>query len=242
MDRTWLERAELLLGADKLDKLANSHVLIVGLGGVGGFATECIARAGVGKMTIVDGDTIDESNRNRQLVALKSNTGKQKADELGARLMDINPDLNLRVVNQYLTDPEIQELLDSDQFDYVMDCIDTLTPKVYLITNCLSRKLPLVSAMGAGGRMDPSKIMVADISKSYNCKLARMLRKRLHKQGIRKGFKVVFSPEDIDTSRVFEVEGQTNKKSVIGTISYMPPMVGGMVASVVIRALLGEKV
>ncbi|BDD01791.1 tRNA threonylcarbamoyladenosine dehydratase [Persicobacter psychrovividus] len=242
MDNAWLERAELMLGDEKLKMLANSHVLIVGLGGVGGFATECIARAGVGKMTIVDGDTVDLSNKNRQLVALDSTVGKEKATVLGERLLDINPYLELTVVNQYLTDVEIQELLDRDQYDYVMDCIDTLTPKIFLISNCLQRKLPLVSAMGAGGKMDPSKLTVADISKSYNCKLARMLRKRLHKMGIRKGFKVVFSPEDIDTSKVHEVDGLMHKKSVIGTISYMPPMLGGMVASVVIRSLLGEKV
>lgn len=234
---SWLERTELLLGKEKLEILKSSGVLIVGLGGVGAYAAEMICRAGVGRMTIVDGDVVEESNRNRQLPALMSTTGQPKAEILANRFRDINPEIELTVVHEFIRDEKIVELLESQPFDYVLDAIDTLSPKVFLINHCLQKGLKIVSSLGAGGKRDPSKVQVTDISKSYNCKLGRMLRKRLSKLGIKKGFKVVFSPEEIP-EKVVRAENGRNKKSTVGTISYMPPLFGCFMASVVINDLL----
>jgi tRNA threonylcarbamoyladenosine dehydratase len=232
----WLERTELLIGAEKLNRIKNANVLVVGLGGVGAYAAEMICRAGVGKMTIVDGDVVEHSNRNRQLPALVSTVGKPKAEILGSRFRDINPEIELTVVNEFIRDEKAVKLIESQPFDYVVDAIDTLSPKVFLISHSIQRGLKVVSSLGAGGKLDPSKVQVADISKSYNCKLGRMMRKKLSKLGIKKGVTVVFSPEDVPEEAVRPEEGQ-NKKSTVGTISYMPPIFGCHVASVVIRYL-----
>ena len=235
----WLERTELLLGEEKLDKLKTANVLVVGLGGVGAYAAEQLCRAGIGKMTIVDGDVVEDSNRNRQLPALISTKGQPKAEILAKRFMDINPELKLTIVNDYVQDQQVIELLKSAPFDYVVDAIDTLSPKVFLVYHALQLKLRIISSMGAGGKMDPSKIEITDIKKSYNCKLAKMMRKRLGRLGVKKGVKVVFSSEDIDEKAVRIEEGR-NKKSTVGTISYMPPLFGGFIASAVIRDLIAE--
>ena len=235
---TWDERALLLLGDEKLEKLRNAHVLVVGLGGVGGFAAESICRAGVGEMTIVDGDEVSRSNRNRQLVALKTTEGHLKTEVMKERLLAINPELKLNVRSDFMEGQELEDLLVSAPFDMVVDCIDTLTPKVFMILAALRHNLKIVSSMGAGGKFDPMKVQAGDLSDSYNCKLARYVRKRLQKFGVRSGFPVIFSPEDIDRSRVKEEEGR-NKMSVIGTISYMPPLFGAYCASVVVRQLTG---
>lgn len=235
----WLERTELLLGEEKLKKLICANVLVVGLGGVGAYAAEQLCRAGIGKMTIVDADVVEETNRNRQLSALQSTTGKPKAEILAKRFVDINPELQLTVVNDYIHHKKIDELLASQKFDYVVDAIDTLTPKIYLIYGAIQLGLPIISSMGAGGKMDPSKIMISDISKSYNCKLARILRKRLGKLGVKKGIKVVFSWELID-ERAVRIEESQNKKSTVGTISYMPPIFGCFLASELIRDITKE--
>lgn len=234
----WLQRTQLLVGDEGIDKLKKAKVLVVGLGGVGAYAAELICRAGVGNMTIVDGDTVDTSNRNRQLPALVSTTGKAKAEILKERFLDINPDLNLTVHNAFLKDQNMIELLE-EHFDYVVDCIDTLAPKVYLIYHSLQKGYKVVSSMGAGGKFDPTQIKIADISKTHNCNLARMLRKRLYKLGVRKGVTAIFSPEIIDKDKVVIDESQ-NKKSVVGTISYMPPVFGCHCASAVIRGILEE--
>jgi len=233
---SWLERTELLLGTERLKKLKSANVLVVGLGGVGAYAAEQLCRAGIGRMTIVDGDVVEESNRNRQLPALISNTGKPKAEVLAERFRDINPDIDLTVVNEFIRDEKTIELLKSQSFDYVVDAIDTLSPKVYLVLRAVELGLKVVCSMGAGGKTDPSKVQLADISKSYNCKLARMMRKRLSKLGVKKGVMVVFSPEEIDEEAVRLEEGQ-NKKSTVGTISYMPPVFGCFIASAVIRGI-----
>ena len=233
----WLERTELLLGKENLGKLQDARVLVVGLGGVGAYAAEQLCRAGIGKMTIVDGDVVESSNRNRQLPALKSTVGKPKSEILAERFLDINPKLELTVVHEYIREERIPELLKSQPFDYVVDAIDTLAPKVFLIYHSMQLGLKLVSSMGAGGKTDPTQIQITDISKSYNCKLARMLRKRLSKLDIKKGFRVVFSPEAIPENAMRVEEGQ-NKKSTVGTISYMPAVFGCFIASVVIRDLV----
>jgi tRNA A37 threonylcarbamoyladenosine dehydratase len=183
----WLERTELLLGPEKLERLKQANVLVVGLGGVGAYVAEQLCRAGIGKMTLVDGDVGEHSNRNRQLPALISNVGKPKAELLSDRFLDINPDLQLTVVNDYIRDEKTIELLKSKPFNYVVDAIDTLSPKVFLIYHSLQLGLKVVSSMGAGGKLDPHKVEVADISKSYNCKLAKMLRKRLSRMASKKG-------------------------------------------------------
>lgn len=235
----WLERTALLLGEEKLGMLRRAHVLVVGLGGVGAYAAEMIARAGVGRMTVADADTVSVSNINRQLVALRSTVGRPKAEVLAERLRDINPELELTVLNRFIRDEETYALLDAARYDYVVDAIDTLSPKLALILAALERGLPLVSSMGAGAKTDPTKLEIADISKTHHCPLAHMLRKRLHKAGVRRGFQAVFSPEPIRKGAMIVCEEQ-NKKSNVGTISYMPALFGIGCASVVVRGLIGE--
>ncbi len=233
----WLERTELLLGREKLVKLKNAHVLVVGLGGVGAYAAEQLCRAGIGELTIVDGDVVEPSNRNRQLPALTSTTGKSKAEILKQRFLDINPDLKITAINDFIHDEKIVELLKSKPFDYVVDAIDTLSPKVFLVYHSVQLGLKVVSSMGAGGKKDPEKVHIADISKSYNCKLAKIFRKRLARLGLNKGVKVVFSSEEIDKGAI-RLEEAKNKKSTVGTISYMPPIFGCFISSVVINDII----
>lgn len=239
--KPWMGRTQLLLGEEKLNTLINSNVLVVGLGGVGGIAAEMIARAGVGKMTIVDADTVDPTNRNRQIPALHSTEGVMKTDVLRERLMDINPDLELTVIPEYFRDELTHRVLDENKFDYALDCIDTLSPKVFFIKACYDRKIPLVSSMGAGNKVDPTQVKVADISNSYNCRLAKYTRKYLNKFGIRKGIKVVFSAEEPQAFMGVTMVGARNKKSAPGTISYIPAVFGCTVASVAIRDLYNRK-
>ena len=234
----WLTRTELIIGKEGLEKLRTSNVLIVGLGGVGACAAEMICRAGVGRMTIVDGDSVHPSNRNRQLPALKSTEGILKARVMAERLKDINPDLELTAIEEYIKDDRMIEILEAG-FDYVVDAIDTLSPKVFLIYHSLRMSYPVVSSMGAGGKFDPLHVSIADIAETTDCTLARILRKRLHRLGIRNGFMAVYSDEAVDKSKVKQIEGEQNKKSVVGTISYMPAAFGIACASVVIRGLIG---
>jgi tRNA A37 threonylcarbamoyladenosine dehydratase len=233
-----MSRTQLMLGDAPVELLMSKNVLVVGLGGVGGICAEMIARAGVGKMTIVDADTVDLSNTNRQIPALHSTAGKLKAEVMAERIRDINPSIDLTVLTIYIKEEETIQILESEKFDYAVDCIDTLSPKVYFIKACIDRKIPIVSSLGAGGKLDPSQVLISDISKTYECNLAKYVRKKLHAQGIQKGLTVVFSPEKVDQSRVFETEKAFPKKSIIGTISYMPAIFGCSVASVVIRGLL----
>lgn len=235
----WLERTELLLGEEKLAMLRRANVLVVGVGGVGAYAAEMIVRAGIGRMTIADADKVSETNINRQLVALHSTIGREKCDILAERLKDINPELQLTVVNRFIKDSETDALLDSDRFDYVVDAIDTLSPKLALIKGALDRSIPLVSSMGAGAKTDPTLLEIKDIAKTHHCPLAHMLRKRLHKIGIKRGFWAVFSPEPVREGAMILCEEQ-NKKSNVGTISYIPALFGIGCASVVIRDLIGE--
>lgn len=236
----WMSRSQLLLGDEKIETLLGKHVLVVGLGGVGGICAEMIARAGVGRMTIVDGDTVDLSNCNRQIIALHSTAKQPKTAVMAARLKDINPELQLTAINDFIKEEKTANLLDSGGFDYVVDCIDTLSSKVFLIKGCVERNIPIVSSLGAGGKVDPSQVMVTDIAKTYQCNLAKYVRKYLRKFNIDKGVKVVFSPEGADQSRIIETEKAYPKKSIIGTISYMPNIFGCTAASVVIRDLMGE--
>jgi tRNA threonylcarbamoyladenosine dehydratase len=234
----WLIRTEIILDEEKLKKLQNANVLVVGLGGVGAYAAEMICRSGVGSMTIVDGDNVHLTNRNRQLAALRSTEGLPKAEVMGNRIKDINPDIKLTVIQEYIKDERMIEVIDAG-FDYVVDAIDTLSPKIFLIFHSMQRKIPLVSSMGAGGKFDPIKVSISDISETTDCSLARILRKRLHRLGIRDGFTAVYSTETIDKSKVVATNGEQNKASIVGTISYMPAAFGIACASVVIRDLTG---
>lgn len=236
----WMSRTQLMLGDEKVENLRNKNVLVIGLGGVGGICAEMIARAGVGKMTIVDNDKVDASNINRQIPALHSTVDQQKAQVLGQRLKDINPELELTILEVFIKEQITSDLLDSTPWDYVVDCIDTLSAKVFLIKGCLDRKLNIISSLGAGGKVDPSQIRIVDISQTHECNLAKYVRKRLQSLGIRKGLQVVFSPEKVDQSKIIETEKAFPKKSIIGTLSYMPAIFGCTVASVVIRNLMAK--
>lgn len=234
----WLSRMQLMLGDEAVQNLMNKNVLIVGLGGVGGICAEMIARAGVGKMTIVDADVVDLSNCNRQIPALHSTEKQLKVDVMAKRLKDINPKIEILVVPDFIKEEKTIELLQQNNFDYAVDCIDTLSPKVFFIKTCKEMGIPIVSSLGAGGKLDPTQVEITDISGTHQCNLARYVRKRLNKLGIKDGVTVVFSPEEVDQSRIIETEKAYPKKSIIGTISYMPAIFGCMVASVVIRGLM----
>ena len=236
---SWQERTQLLTGVESLTKLATANVLVCGLGGVGSYAAEQLARAGIGSMTIVDGDKVHETNRNRQLIALCSTEGLVKAEVTANRLKDINPDIKLTVIPEYIKDQRMIDILEQG-YDYVIDAIDTLSPKVYLIYHTVRLGIPLISSMGSGGKFDPSQIKVCDISETYNCKLAYYMRKRLHKLGVWEGFKAVYSPEVVSREAVALLEGEMNKKSTVGTISYMPSMFGCYCAAEVIKDLMSK--
>lgn len=234
----WQSRTSLLIGEEGLRRLQSAHVLIAGLGGVGSWAAEFVCRAGVGHITIIDHDTVKESNRNRQLPALLSTQGMSKTDIMAARLHDINPLLKLNAVHTFLRDEATRDILLKYKPDYIIDAIDTLSPKVFLIHFAVTNGFKIVSSMGAGGRLDPTAINIADISESRNCRLAYFIRKRLRKLGISKGFDVVFSTELADEEAIITVDDESNKKSTVGTISYIPAAFGACCASVAIRHLI----
>lgn len=234
---SWLNRTIQLLGDEKIHRLKNSSVLVAGVGGVGGYAAEMLVRAGVGNLTIVDSDSVALSNINRQLIALHSTVGQAKVEVLASRLKDINPQLNLRVLRLFLAEDEIVRILSENHYDYIIDAIDTLAPKVSLICTAKRLKQKIISSMGAGGRLDPTKIMYADISKTYHCSLAKAVRKQLQKRGINSGLKVVFSAEQVKREAIIATDDERNKKSTVGTISYLPPMFGCFLAAYVIQKL-----
>lgn len=233
----WTERAELLFKKEGLEKLKNANILIVGVGGVGSFAAEFIARAGVGKITIVDGDVVDITNINRQLPALHSTVGKPKIDVVGDRLLDINPELTLTKIKEFLSPERAFEIVD-EQYDYVMDCIDSVTPKLNLIIAAKRKRVKIISSMGAGGKMEAAKVKVSDISNTENCFLAKAIKKRLKEVKIDKGVKVVFSSEIQDENSLRITDGKNFKKSFYGTNSYIPGLFGLYAAETVIRHLL----
>lgn len=236
----WQERTSMLLGEETLARFAASKVMVVGLGGVGAYAAEMLCRAGVGNMVILDSDTVSVTNRNRQLIALESTIGKLKTDVVAQRLRDINPAINLTVIPEYIEESNLEEIFSTaGELDYVVDAIDTLAPKISLIKYCVEHKIPHVSAMGAGAKLDATKIRIADISKSYNCPLAYILRKKLRKEGISKGFKVVFSEELPCRDAIVPME-ERNKKSQVGTISYLPAVFGCVCAQAAIEYLIGK--
>lgn len=235
----WKQRTELLIGKEGVAFLTQSSVLIVGLGGVGGMAAEMICRAGVGNITLIDSDTISVTNINRQIIALHSTVQQSKADVLATRLKDINPKVNLTVIADWMDESNTTEILTNGNFDYVVDCIDTLSPKVFLLKSCVEMGIKVVSAMGAGAKIDPSKVKIDDISKTNYCPLARAIRQRLAKLGIKNGIQVVYSTETNNKKSVIDTD-EKYKKSTTGTISYMPALFGLLLSSVVIREIAGK--
>ena len=233
----WKQRTALLLGEEKTERLRNAHVLVVGLGGVGAYAAEMICRAGVGRMTIVDADTVQPTNLNRQLPALHSTLGIPKANILEARFKDINPELELKVLPVFLKDENIPELLDAARYDFIVDAIDTLSPKCYLIYYALQRRIKIVSSMGAGAKSDITQVRFADLWDTYHCGLSKAVRKRLQKMGVKRKVPVVFSTEQADTNAVLLTDDEMNKKSTCGTVSYMPAVFGCYLAEYVIKRL-----
>ena len=233
----WLSRAELLYKEEGINRLHNSNILVVGLGGVGSFAAEFLVRSGVGNLTIVDGDTVDITNINRQLPALNSTIGLNKVDVVSQRLFDINPELNLTVINEFLSPERAFEIVTND-FDYVVDCIDSVTPKINLIIAAKRKRVKIVSCMGAGGKMEASKVKVGDIKNTENCFLAKAIKKRLKEVKIDKGVKVVYSSEIQDETSLKTTDGSNFKKSFYGTNSYMPGLFGLYAAETVIRYIL----
>ena len=235
MSYNWNTRTELLFGVERIERLSHCHVLVVGLGGVGAYAAEQICRAGIGEMTIVDADTVNESNINRQLPALHSTLGMPKAEVVAKRLLDINPELKLTVLNEFLRDERTEEVLLSRPFDFIVDAIDSLSPKVFLMYHAYTHKIPIISSMGAGAKIDPTLVRIADISKTMNCALAKAVRKRLRGMGVNKGIPVVFSMEMANPEAVIEVDNEQCKRTTTGTVSYMPATFGCFLASYVIR-------
>ena len=234
----WQERTIQLFGKERHDRLVNANILVVGMGGVGAMAAEMICRSGVGKMTIIDADTIQPGNLNRQIPATHATLNREKVVAMGQRLMDINPGLQLTLLNEFIKEERIPEIL-GESFDYVVDAIDTITPKIFLINHAVKMGLKLASSMGSGGKMDPSQIKVTDFGDSYKCRLAYILRKQLRKMDVHGGFKVVFSTEHVPREVIIPGEGETNNKSTIGTSSYIPAIFGCTLASIVIRDLAG---
>lgn len=237
MKEDWKQRTQLLLGEEKMQRMAAAHVLVVGLGGVGAYAAEMICRAGVGRMTIVDADTVQPSNINRQLPALHSTVGRSKVEVLAERYKEINPDLELTVLPVFLKDESIPELLDAAEYSFIIDAIDTLSPKCFLIYHALQRRIKIVSSMGAGAKSDITQVRFADVWDTYHCGLSKAVRKRLQKMGVRRKLPVVFSTEQADPKAVVLTEDEMNKKSTCGTVSYMPAVFGCYLAEYVIKRL-----
>ena len=236
---SWTDRTELLLGKDKMQRLCDAHVLVVGVGGVGAYAAEMLCRAGVGEMTIIDADTVQPTNINRQLPATHATLGRPKVEVLAERFFEINPNIKLHTLPIYLKEEDIPALLSGTncKFDYIVDAIDTIAPKCTLISEALRRSIPIVSSMGAGAKSDITQIRFADIWDTYHCGLAKAVRTRLKKEGLRRSLPVVFSTEQADRNAIITIEGEQNKKSTTGTISYMPAVFGCYLAEYVIRKL-----
>ncbi|MBO5845912.1 MAG: tRNA threonylcarbamoyladenosine dehydratase [Bacteroidales bacterium] len=231
----WTQKTEYLVGAEKLQTYAAARVLVVGVGGVGAFVAEFLARAGIGFLTLVDGDVVSDSNRNRQLLALCSTEAQVKVEVMARRLQDINPQLQLETRQMWLTPENVPALLEEFSYDFVVDAIDDVPAKVALLKTCLEKGLRVVSAMGAAGKYDPTLIQQADISKSYHCGLAKAVRKRLSQQeGIKSGIPVVFSPEPTDLT---QHPGNNGERVVPGTMPYMPAAFACHLAAYVLKQL-----
>ena len=236
----WKQRTELLLGSGGVATLSRSRVLVVGVGGVGAYAVEMLARAGVGKLDIVDGDNVGVTNVSRQLPALHSTVGQPKVEVMCRRIADINPEAEVKAINCFITEDSVRMLLDGGNYDFVVDAIDSVAPKVALIKHCLASGLRIISSMGAGGRIDASKVRYADLWETYNDGLAKVVRTRLKAEGIRRKLPVVWSEEMPEKAAVMLTDEIANKRSSYGTVSYLPAIFGCMLGAYVIRKLTGK--
>lgn len=238
-------RTRMLIGDSALERLQAAKIAVFGIGGVGGFCVEALARAGVGTLHLYDDDTVSESNLNRQIVALRSTIGQPKAEVMSRRVLDINPDCKVRAIPMFYL-PENADQVDLSQYDYVIDCIDTVAAKLELVSRCTTLQVPIISAMGTGNKLDPTAFVVTDISKTEGCPLARVMRKELRKRGIQH-LKVVFSKEEpLSPSQPIEAEapagsgsrpGSTARRATPGSISFVPGAAGLVLASTVLRDL-----
>lgn len=236
----WQQRTEILIGKEGVKTLSEAKVAVIGLGGVGAYAAEMLCRAGVGSIILLDSDAVSLTNKNRQLLAADSTIGRSKCEVMSSRLKDINGEVVLTEINEYLEPDNVEKLLGGLQIDFLIDAIDTLSPKIALIKYCRERGIPHVSSMGAGAKYDATAVRLADISKSYNCPLAYILRKKLRKEGISKGFDVVFSEELPQKEAIIPVE-ERNKKSMTGTVSYLPAVFGCVCAQAAIEYLIKKR-
>ena len=236
------QRTALLLGEDAINTLAEKHVMVVGVGGVGSYAVEMLARSGVGTLTIIDADVVSPSNINRQLPALMSTIEMSKVDVMKHRIKDINPDCKVNAINRFISAEDVSEILETFNPDFVVDAIDSVAPKVELIKQSLHRKIKIISSMGAGGRIDPTKVQYADIADPFHDGLARVVRQRLKEQGITRGLKVVFSSEQARKSSLIMTDEIQNKISSFGTVAWLPATFGIMLTAHVINRLTGQKI
>lgn len=233
----WKDRTELLLGKERNDAICSATVLVAGVGGVGGYAVEMLARAGVGNLIIIDDDVVKESNINRQIIATAKNVGASKVQLMKERISDINPQASVLAIRDFIDEDNVGEFIRRFKPNFVIDAIDSISPKIALIKYCIENNVKIISSMGAGGRLDPSKIQYADISKTTNCALARTVRERLKKQGITKGLPTVFSTEPVKKESIITVTDERNKCSTLGTVSYFPALFGCYLAAYVINNL-----
>jgi len=236
----WLERTSLLIGQEAVNTLKASKVLIVGLGGVGSFAAEFLGRSGIGSMTLVDGDCVDISNKNRQLIALDSTLGLHKTEVMARRLSDINKDINLSLISHFQEPEDMQKLL-NEPFDYILDCIDSVQPKLNLLACCQHSDIPIISSMGAGGRINPVGVGVYPLFETINCPFAQQIRKSCRKMGWKRNIPVVASNAPVVASSLQLTDGNRYKKSFYGTISYLPALFGLYAAAHVIQVLIEAK-
>ena len=229
-------RQEMALGREAMERLDQAHVAVFGIGGVGSFVCEALARSGVGALTLVDCDTISQSNINRQLIALHSTLGKYKADVMKDRILDINPDCLVRAINDLYNEENKEKFFDT-RYTYIADCIDLVSCKLSLIQNALERNIPIISALGTGNKLDASAFQVSDISKTSGCPLARILRKELRSRGI-VHHKVVFSPEEPLAPLQFAAS-PPGRRSIPASVSFVPSSAGLLLAGAIIRDIAG---
>ena len=231
----FLHRSEILFGKAALEKLKNAHVLLAGAGGVGGYAAEALIRGGIGHLTVFDPDKVHPTNLNRQILALHSNNNTFKTDTLAQRALDINPTLDIKVYNERLSKDNIAGILEHGNFDYIVDAIDSLDDKCFLLAEAHTRSIKVIAAMGAGCRIDPTQIQYGDISKTYGCKLSKSVRTKLKKEyNITKGIMCVFSPE-VNPDAI--QPGAVGERPLIGSSSFMPGIFGLFMAAKVINDL-----
>ena len=237
MENEWMQRTEILFGQDSMERLRSANVFVAGVGGVGAYAAEMLCRAGIGSMTIIDADDVSVTNINRQLPALHSTVGRSKVDVMAERFRDINPEISLTALHEYITEENVGEFVSAGKFDFIVDAIDTIAPKLGLIAYALNNRIGIVSSMGAGAKTDISQIQYADIWKTFNCGLSKAVRTGMKRRGLQgRRLPVVFCSQAPDMDAVFRIN-ETNKKSTAGTVSYMTATFGNYLAAYVIRHL-----